>query len=1076
MKMDLAGTWELELEDGKTGSVTLPGALQAQGYGDEVTVHTPFVQSLADPLWYEREEYQYGQKDAVRIPYFAQPPRTYYGKAWYRRELFLEQGSYELFLECVKWKSEIRLDDVSLGSCDLLCAPHTYEMNVTRSGMHCLVICVDNSWQHPYRPDGHEVSDALGATWNGVGGSLRLKRHKEAWILGFAVFPDRKNETARVVITIGGDVRAAQKISFIGTALEETWIRVKGRTVEAVLSYAGEVKSWDEFEPYLYELKAVLLGAAGESLDERRTQFGFRELETRDGKFYLNDRPVYFRGTHFGGEYPLTGVPEVSDAYWMHMMETLKKWGFNFLRCHSYCPPEAAFAAADKAGIYLQIECGMWNVFGEASPMVQRLNEETAAIIKAFGNHPSFVLFSPSNEPGGDWEHGLSGWAGKWKREDDRHLYTMQSGWPYSRPPKKLGSECGDYLYFHRSGFGIEPGGTIRNAKGYGDKDYRESVEDCAFPIICHEMGQWCAYPDFSVREKFTGYMRPGNYEVFAASAAAHGVAGQNADFVRASGKLQVQMYKQEIEANMRTPHLYGFEMLDLHDYLGQGTAVVGILDPFWDSKGYIAPAEWQEFCSPTVILLRLATRIYTCGEKIAADAELCHFGRAAIAGAKLYYRLVSVSGEERRVLKERQFLLEEIEETGIGKNIPLPKAEFTLPENSGKALHLVIEAELPSISRNHWDIFVFPETTAVREAGSACGNSSADVRVTRNPADALAYLRDGERVLLFPPKETLNPEAVPLQFYPVFWNAQMGPKEKRNLGLLVQKNHPAFWGFPTEAYVQAQWETILDHAMGMDVERFGERICNLAQPVDDWNRNKKLSMIFETNVGDGQLLVAAFDPETGIANRALAECLRTYLSCPQPDGDSGNREYSITEEEFADLFCDRTANAGAGLRVRKTKLPARYEIVLQEETLISEIVYVPDQTDRNHEEDWKEVTVRAGTVSKEYKLATSFAPKHLAFEKPVRTDRVELVVHSIYEAAGSMVWTEREDGWYKEKLMPQETLHKLPGLYVLSPNAEDFATMSGRFAAMRGTPAITAESEPRDAAKKAVGTRDIED
>ena len=59
-------------------------------------------------------------------------------------------------------------------------------------------------------------------------------------------------------------------------------------------------------------------------------------------------------------------------------------------------------------------------------------------------------------------------------------------------------------------------------------------------------------------------------------------------DFAWASGRFQLACYKEEIEANLRTPGLAGFQLLDLHDYLGQGTALIGVLDAFWESKGYV--------------------------------------------------------------------------------------------------------------------------------------------------------------------------------------------------------------------------------------------------------------------------------------------------------------------------------------------------------------------------------------------------------------------------------------------------------------------------------------------------------
>ena len=186
-------------------------------------------------------------------------------------------------------------------------------------------------------------------------------------------------------------------------------------------------------------------------------------------------------------------------------------------------------------------------------------------------------------------------------------------------------------------------GGNIRNHEGWKGKDYRSSLEGSRLPVICHEMGQWCAYPDFGVMEKFTGYLQPGNYQVFREHAKAHGILERNEEFVRCSGQTQVMMYKEEIEANFRTPQLYGFELLDLHDYLGQGTALVGVLDPFWEEKGYIRPEKFREFCKETVILARIPSYVYRSGDQAEILVEVSHFGKETLEDQTLVWEL---SGE----------------------------------------------------------------------------------------------------------------------------------------------------------------------------------------------------------------------------------------------------------------------------------------------------------------------------------------------------------------------------------------------------------------------------------------------
>lgn len=56
-------------------------------------------------------------------------------------------------------------------------------------------------------------------------------------------------------------------------------------------------------------------------------------------------------------------------------------------------------------------------------------------------------------------------------------------------------------------------------------------------------------------------------------------------DYLSASGHLAAILYKEEIERAMKTPGISGFQLLDLHDFPGQGTALVGLLNAFGKAK-----------------------------------------------------------------------------------------------------------------------------------------------------------------------------------------------------------------------------------------------------------------------------------------------------------------------------------------------------------------------------------------------------------------------------------------------------------------------------------------------------------
>ena len=124
-------------------------------------------------------------------------------------------------------------------------------------------------------------------------------------------------------------------------------------------------------------------------------------------------------------------------------------------------------------------------------------------------------------------------------------------------------------------------------------------------PIIAHEQGQWCAFPDFSEIPQYTGVYRALNFEIFRDLLRHNGMAAQDRHFLMASGRLQTLAYKYEIERNLRTPDYAGFQLLALNDYSGQGTALEGVLNVHWNEKPYTTAAAWREFCSPVVPLAR---------------------------------------------------------------------------------------------------------------------------------------------------------------------------------------------------------------------------------------------------------------------------------------------------------------------------------------------------------------------------------------------------------------------------------------------------------------------------------------
>lgn len=972
MGMNLAGVWEIWLEEETAerkdkerperkpdGTVTIPGILQDQGYGNPVTEKTPWVSGLHDPFWYEREEYAYGQKEGCSVPFLAQPPLHYIGRAWYERKISVPENTGEafcLFVEQTRWRSLVWVDGIFRGGDCSLCTAHQVQLGRLHSGIHTLTVCIDNRFQYPYRPDGHEVSDALGATWNGMAGEIAILSADE----------------------------------------------VKRRQEEKI-RYAAE-------HP--------------------------RNMEVRDGKFYVDGRPEYFRGTHFGGDYPLTGYPETDPDWWDRRMEIIKEWGLNFLRCHSYCPPEAAFAAADRAGVYIQAECGMWNVFNEEIPMLSVLRNETGRILRQFGHHPSFVLFSPSNEPSGKWYGPLKHWV-KETREYDRslgygkrRLYTAQSGWFYDTAPKEITGT--DYIYFHRSAYGPIPGGSIRGAEGWKGRDYRASLEKTSLPVICHEMGQWCSYPDFSVMEKFTGYLKPGNYKVFRENARAHGVLARCREFARCSGKNQVMMYKEDMEANFRTPHLYGFEMLDIHDYLGQGTALAGVLDAFWDEKGYIKPEEFREFCNETVLLARMSSYVYKAEDRILIPIEICHFGKEPINSCTVEWSIQSEENGSGTVIRKGSWKECFIP---VAKNIGIGTVEPDLASLKGNR-KLTLTVGLGNV-KNHWDFYVYQGS---EDRSGGLGNKK--VLYTRDWKEAKKGLERGERVVYAPYLSELDFDCPPLSMKPVFWNSQMGPGWTRCLGLVIKNSHPIFRNFPTEEYGGWQWEDILDHSRGFRLNDMPEELTPIVSAIDDWNRNLPLGLIFEARIGNGRLLFVSACLEGEFSKRpaawSLKEALLSYASsgefCPEavlkPEVLENHFFPNNRTKELGACYKPEPAaavrnpealsdeNPDTSVWIEKENYPISVDISLKERVPVSGLLVVPDQKDRMHRGGVKDyvIHVQEGERWKEAargRFEASFMTQKARFDRTYDSGVLRFTALSGYAMGAGTEWEEKADGWY---------------------------------------------------------------
>jgi hypothetical protein len=916
----LAGEWRFALDRHDVGTnehwfaknlpdqIQLPGILQAQGYGDDISTNTPWVLTLGDAWWKLQPaslREHFSQPGHVEVPFLAQPPKHYLGAAWYQRDIEIPTNwsgkRVVLFLERTHWKSTVWLDDQEIGSDISLGTPHVTDLGVLTPGKYRLTIRVDNRTQLPvagHLLDSHSISDALGAAWNGIVGKIELRATPPVWIENLQVYPHVATKSVTVKGRIGNitgeagndqlhlmvtPFRLDAKTRMTGsTNISVTW-STNGGTFETEINLRSDVKSWDEFDPTIYRLAVWL-----ENHDAAGVHFGLREITAHDKDILINGRPVNLRMTHFGGDFPLTGYPAMDVASWKKIIQTCKDYGLNGMRFHSWCPPEAAFEAADELGFYLQPECGLWADFGNA-PTREFLKAETARILKAYGNHPSFVLLSPSNEPR-NYTRYLPQWAATNYAQDNRRLYAVDSGW--GDPSQLTGAQ---YAVVARFGNNR----NLRNTSGWFGRNYRDALVNVHIPVLAHEVGQWCAYPDFDVIKKFTGYLQPGNYEIFKYIAQQEGMLAEDHDFAWASGRFQLECYKEEIEANLRTPGLAGFQLLDLHDYLGQGTALIGVLDAFWESKGYVTPAEFRQFCSPVVPLAWLEKRTFTTDEELKVDIGVAQFGQRELTNAFVHWEVQDGNG---KVVGECPPSFARNIPVGFkGKCLDLTMDLKQLPAPAGYKLVAKVESSSQHFE-NNWNFWLYP--AQVKDS------NTTNVLVTSIWADAEKKLAAGGKVLFLPTNADLDPtKCPPMRNVPIFWNIQMTVRPPRNprprfdafLGLLCDTNSPALAEFPTDKNCDWQWTQLINGVRSVNLTAAPRELRPIVWAIDDWNRNWKLGVIFECNIGPGKLLVSAInlnDERGGSELQQLRRSLLDYMG-----GEKFHPAAMLTPEQVRGLW-----------------------------------------------------------------------------------------------------------------------------------------------------------------------------
>ncbi len=915
--IDLSGKWKFAMDESDIGvtekwylkslsdSITLPGSMTENLKGYDITLTTKFTASIYDSSWFFNPKMEkYRKLDNIKMPFWLTQAKHYVGLAWYQKEVKIpadwKNENIRLHLEQPHFITKVWIDDIEIGSQNSLTTPHVFDITgKIKPGKHRVTVRIDNRLKDiDVGANSHSVTDHTQGNWNGMVGKLEFQAGSALFFDDIQIFPDLKNQKAIVRIKIINSKGQALKgkvllntKSFNSDELhtlepnETTVSFAKGETekeFETVLFFGDKMQTWDEFSPALYNLTAKLV--SGKMNDERKVEFGMREMSIQGKYFYVNGNITMLRGTVENALFPLTGYPPRDVASWERVFRICKAYGLNHMRFHSYCPPEAAFRAADKIGIYLQPEGPSWpnhsTQLGRGLPIDTYLMDETKRMVKAYGNYASFTFMASGNEPRGAWVPWVTKFVNYWKATDSRRLYTGASvGQSWAWQPANQ--------YHVKAG---ARGLSWSNAQPESMSDYRSRIDSIQQPYVSHETGQWCVFPNFDEIKKYTGVTRAKNFELFREDLADNDMSELSHEFLMASGHLQALCYKHEIERTLRTPGYAGFQLLSLNDFSGQGTALVGLLDAFWDEKGYINAQQFRRFCSSTVPLIRMKKFIYRNNDTLNAQVEVAHFGNEPIQNAVTIWK---IRDEHGLVLKQGELSVKNIP---LGSNFELGELKLNLTEYQNP-VKLNLEISIKGTEHiNDWDFWVYPAQQTKPNANGIYTCKTLDEK-------AIKTLNDGGKVLLLAAGNISYGKEVVQYFQPAFWNTSwFKMRPPHTTGVFINNNHPVFNDFVTESWGNMQWWELINRAQAMLLTDFPKGFQPTVQPIDTWFINRKLGMLFEAKVGNGKLLVTSIDLQNNMENRPVAENL--YASIIRyMHTDKFRPETTVPLKNISDLF-----------------------------------------------------------------------------------------------------------------------------------------------------------------------------
>ncbi|AWK89250.1 glycoside hydrolase family 2 protein [Azospirillum thermophilum] len=823
------------------------------------------------------------------------------GRAWYRRsiELPMDWAGAPVFLRfgAVNYHARVLVNGIEVAAHEGGYLP--FEASVgrfLRPGRNEIAVAVTAPTDDPDAyPEFPFAETPFGKqSWygplSGIWQSVTMERRAADHVTGLRVVGELADGSVRIAVQLAQPLRRDHDIDLEisgpdGVCASLAAVAAAGQDRVTAEMVVPQVQAWSPESPTLYRLTAILR-QDGESVDSRTESFGFRTVETRDGRICLNGRPILLRSALDQDYYP-DGICTVPSMEFLEdQFRKAKELGLNCLRCHIKVPDPRYYEAADRIGLLIWTELPNAGRLTEQS--ARRLRATLQGIVERDGNHPSIICWTIINENWGTdlvhnaehraWVNKTYGWL---KAFDPTRLVVDNSPlWPSFH----VQSDIEDYHFYaaipdHRGswdGF-VERMANRREATYTHHGDAKRTGQE---PVMCSEFGNW-GLPDpktlrgadgkepwwFETGHDWgEGVMYPHGIETRFTAYGLDRVFGSLERFVEAAQWQQFRALKYQIEAMRRQPALAGYVITEFTDCHWESN---GLLDMRRNPRAF--HGVFHTINADTVIVPQWDRVAYWEGEEIRVGLAAAQGNGETVTGTELRWTVDAgaVGGSEAMDL-----------EPGVSHG---REAVFPAPTVERPELHrLELEIATPDgvLATNHVELAIHPRRTgpsagpatvwtpeaeladrfAALGYGIAADAAGADVVVARRlDEERCAEVRAGARLVLLADE--------PQDLQPVFPHFQNVRVVSRHGSMWLGAWASSFsWVKRSGPFARLPGGPLIDHSFDRVIPDHVIANCTTwdfqarvhAGMVVGWV-HKPAALIVERNCGHGRMVATTF-------------------------------------------------------------------------------------------------------------------------------------------------------------------------------------------------------------------------